>query len=97
MQGNASSKDGNKHLNATIVLAKIAISFFKKFQVGDIREIPFIYKDFSPKFKEIYQKLLVFMDKHVYPNEQLYQSQVRTGAGRWKITPECIAPIQQEA
>ena len=97
MQGNASSKDGNKHLKYTKGCATIAFSFFKKFQVGDIREIPFIYKDFSPKFKEIYQKLLVFMDKHVFPNELLYYSQVRTGAGRWKITPECIAPIQKEA
>ncbi len=37
------------------------------------------------------------MDKHVYPNEKLYMSQIRTGDDRWIYVPEILSEIQQIA
>ena len=40
----------------------------------------------SAKVKDLEKRLRVFMDEHIYPNEQLYHDQVEAG-GRWKIPP----------
>src|SRR5262245_46300605 len=40
---------------------------------------------YSPKVKEWQQKLNVFMDEHVYPNEQIHREQIE--ASRWEQPP----------
>ncbi|MEO8028863.1 MAG: acyl-CoA dehydrogenase family protein [Bryobacteraceae bacterium] len=42
--------------------------------------------DFSPKVKDLQQRLTAFMDEHVYPNEKLFEQQVNSG-DRWKVIP----------
>jgi len=46
--------------------------------------------EFSDKVKELQDRLLAFMDEHVYPNEQTYHDDIAAG-GRW-----CILPIMEE-
>ena len=51
--------------------------------------------DFSPKVEAMREQLLEFMDRHIYPNEQLVAAQVAEG-DRWK-TPEIITELKQLA
>ncbi len=39
--------------------------------------------EFSPKVQDLRQRLLAFMDRHIYPNEALYLEQVEEG-DRWE-------------
>ena len=42
----------------------------------------------SPKAKETTDRLNNFMDKHVYPNNETYHSQIENfGADRWQVVP----------
>jgi len=51
--------------------------------------------DFSPKVEAMREQLLEFMDRHIYPNEQLVAEQVAMG-DRWE-TPEIITELKQLA
>ncbi len=42
--------------------------------------------DFSPKVKELEQRLTAFMNEYIYPNEKTYAAQVNEG-NRWKAVP----------
>ncbi len=42
--------------------------------------------ELSPRAQELRQKLLAFMDEHIYPNEPLYYDQINQG-DRWKPVP----------
>ena len=41
---------------------------------------------YSPKVQELQQKLIAFMDQHIYPNEPLYYRQIAEG-DRWQPVP----------
>src|SRR5262249_42793068 len=41
--------------------------------------------EYSPRVKELRQRLLAFMDEHVYPSESAYQEQIQ--AERWRPPP----------
>jgi acyl-CoA dehydrogenase len=41
--------------------------------------------DYSPRVKDLRQRLLAFMDEHVYPSERAYQEQIQ--AERWRPPP----------
>ncbi|MEL6869489.1 MAG: acyl-CoA dehydrogenase family protein [Pseudomonadota bacterium] len=43
--------------------------------------------DYTPKVQELRERLLAFMDKHVYPNEQTYFDQLTAADTRWHIPP----------
>jgi len=51
--------------------------------------------DFSPKVAAMREQLLEFMDRHVYPNEQVFAAQVAEG-DRFE-TPEIITELKQLA
>ena len=42
--------------------------------------------EFSGKVKDLQQKLIAFMDEHIYPNEKAYYDQVAEG-DRWAVPP----------
>ena len=42
--------------------------------------------DYSPKTRELQNRLERFMDEHIYPNEAVYHAQVGDGE-RWKVLP----------
>ena len=42
--------------------------------------------DFSPKVQDLRQRLLAFMDEHIYPNEALFREQIAEG-DRWAPPP----------
>lgn len=42
---------------------------------------------YSPKVQELRQRLLAFMETHVYPAESVYWQQVAEGDDRWQPTP----------
>ena len=51
----------------------------------------------SPKAKETTDRLNDFMDKHVYPNNETYHSQIENfGADRWQVVP-VIEDLKKEA
>ena len=51
----------------------------------------------SPKAKETTDRLNNFMDKHVYPNNETYHSQIENfGADRWQVVP-VIEDLKKEA
>jgi acyl-CoA dehydrogenase len=51
-------------------------------------------KPTSKKFKEVYVKLLKFMDDFVYPNEALFAKQLKENP--WAI-PQILTDLQQKA
>ena len=42
--------------------------------------------EYSAKVKELQQRLIAFMDEHIYPNEQLMEEQIESG-DRWQPVP----------
>ncbi|HRO61441.1 MAG TPA: acyl-CoA dehydrogenase family protein [Burkholderiaceae bacterium] len=55
--------------------------------------------DFSPKCKEMQQKLLAFMDEHVYPNEHRYHEEVEANrrAGNAWVPTKVIEELKPKA
>ena len=51
--------------------------------------------EFSPKVQDIRNRLLAFMDEHVYPNETLYAEQIEEG-DRWQ-RPALLADLKLKA
>jgi len=45
-----------------------------------------MFPELSPRVTELRQRLLAFMDEHIYPNERRYEEQLRTG-DRWQPPP----------
>src|SRR5437763_16080387 len=40
----------------------------------------------SPSVRELYQRLVAFMEEHIYPNERRYDEQLQAG-NRWQSPP----------
>ena len=51
--------------------------------------------EFSPKVQELRERLLAFMDAHIYPNEALYLQQIEQG-DRWEPV-EILAELKGRA
>lgn len=51
--------------------------------------------EFSPKVRELRERLLAFMDEHIYPNEKLFFRQVEEG-DRWE-PPRMLAGLKARA
>ena len=51
--------------------------------------------DYSPKTKDLQQRLIAFMDEHVYPNEKRFNEEVATG-DRWQPT-EIVETLKKKA
>lgn len=51
--------------------------------------------EFSPKVQNLRERLLAFMDEHIYPNEEVYQQQVNEG-DRWE-PPAIIEEAKEKA
>jgi acyl-CoA dehydrogenase len=51
-----------------------------------IPDDPYIGFQVTPRARGIYESLRVFMDEHVYPNEELFREQINAG-GRWQPVP----------
>jgi len=43
--------------------------------------------EFSERSQQLREKLIAFMDAHVYPNERVYHEQLEHGPSRWHIPP----------
>lgn len=41
----------------------------------------------SPKVTQLREKILAFMDQHVYPSEPAFYEQLQEGASRWQVPP----------
>ncbi|MFP6581404.1 MAG: acyl-CoA dehydrogenase family protein [Candidatus Hydrogenedentota bacterium] len=54
--------------------------------------------DYTPKVQELRERLIAFMDKHIYPNEELFAEQLNEG-DRWQPIQiiEDLKPIAREA
>ena len=51
--------------------------------------------DFSPKTQAFRERLLAFMDEHIYPNEDLFREQIAEG-NRW-VPPEILEELKPKA
>src|SRR6202142_4240104 len=51
-----------------------------------LRDNPRMHFPYPPKVQELQQKLIAFMDQHIYPNEPLYYRQIAEG-DRWQPVP----------
>lgn len=51
--------------------------------------------DYTPRMKEMQERLRAFMDEHIYPNEARYEQEVSTGE-RWKVI-EVIEELKPKA
>ena len=47
---------------------------------------PYLGFQVAPRAREIYERLRVFMDEHVCPNEEVFREQINTGE-RWQPVP----------
>ncbi|MEN1967513.1 acyl-CoA dehydrogenase [Lentibacillus sp. N15] len=52
---------------------------------------------YSTKVKELQNKLIAFMDEHVYPNEATYKEQLNQQASRWEAIPPIMEELKQKA
>ena len=52
--------------------------------------------DYPPKVQQLRQRLLEFMDEHIYPHERTFQDQIRSGPSRWQ-PPPIIEELKQKA
>ncbi|WP_431027245.1 acyl-CoA dehydrogenase family protein [Lysinibacillus sp. LZ02] len=52
--------------------------------------------ELSEKVKELREKLLLFMDEHIYPNEAVYEQQLEKATSRWTIMP-IIEELKEKA
>lgn len=43
--------------------------------------------DYSPKVKELQKRVQIFMEEHVYPNEEIFYNQLNNQGDRWQIPP----------
>jgi acyl-CoA dehydrogenase len=53
--------------------------------------------EYSPKVKELQQKLTAFMEEYIYPNEKVYQEQVDAAEDRWSIVPPIMEELKAKA
>lgn len=53
--------------------------------------------DYSEKMKRYEQKVLNFMNDHVYPNESVYQEQLHAQQSRWSETPPIMEELKNKA
>ena len=53
--------------------------------------------DYSPKVKELQSQLHQFMEQFIYPNESVYEEQVKSGEGSWKYVPPIIEELKEAA
>ncbi|GFZ87195.1 acyl-CoA dehydrogenase [Compostibacillus humi] len=51
----------------------------------------------SEKIKELKEKLLRFMDEHVYPNERVYEEQLLEQEDRWARVPPIMEELKAKA
>ena len=52
--------------------------------------------DFSPKVQKLRERLLVFMDEAVGPNERVYQEQLEAADDRW-VSPPIMEQMKEQA
>ncbi|MBM7703745.1 acyl-CoA dehydrogenase [Metabacillus iocasae] len=52
---------------------------------------------YSPKVKELQQKLNRFMEEQIYPNEKLYEQQLNEQQSRWSHVPPVMEELKQKA
>ncbi|WP_110113339.1 acyl-CoA dehydrogenase [Bacillus sp. CGMCC 1.16541] len=52
---------------------------------------------YSPKVKELQQKLHRFMEEHIYPNEKRYEQQLNEQKSRWSDVPPIMEELKQKA
>lgn len=52
---------------------------------------------FSSRAQETLEKLKQFMEEHVFPNEKLFHSQIRTDDQRWKVYPAVVEGLKERA
>lgn len=51
----------------------------------------------NDRVKELREKLLVFMDEVIYPNEQTYRDQLNEGESRWSEVPPIMEEMKAKA
>ncbi|KAL4434943.1 hypothetical protein ABPG74_017699 [Tetrahymena malaccensis] len=98
--GNASSTNaGLYHKNAKFLANRCKLMIKKS--SGEIPPNPKlqgIFNNFSAKYKELERKLIIFMDKYVYPNEQTYYNQISEDKKlRWQTVPPILKQLQEKA
>ncbi|EGR27421.1 hypothetical protein IMG5_196030 [Ichthyophthirius multifiliis] len=103
LQGNSSSQNAQNFLAKTKYLSKKALEMSQR-STGELTKKLNQYKhgslfqdSFSQKFHDIYIKLNIFMNQHVYPNEQKFFQQIKTGEDRWKYVPQILFELQKKA
>ena len=52
--------------------------------------------DYTPKVSALRERLIAFMDEHVYPNEQTYHEYLAQAEDRWTIPP-VMETLKEEA
>ncbi|MHA6252227.1 acyl-CoA dehydrogenase [Oceanobacillus sp. CAU 1775] len=52
---------------------------------------------YSPKVIKLQEKLLHFMEEHVYPNEALYNEQLNAQENRWTSVPPIMEELKEKA
>ncbi|MEK3854383.1 acyl-CoA dehydrogenase [Cytobacillus sp. FSL H8-0458] len=52
---------------------------------------------YSPKVQELIEKLNVFMEENVYPNEPLYEQQLNELENRWSAIPPIMEELKRKA
>src|SRR3546814_8883661 len=52
--------------------------------------------EYSERTKELKARVEDFMNRYIYPNEELYYEQLEEGGNRWKVVP-IIEEVKQKA
>lgn len=52
---------------------------------------------YSQKTKDLQERLISFMDEHVYPNERIFEQQLNEQENRWSQVPPIMEELKQKA
>src|SRR3546814_19072846 len=55
-----------------------------------------LFRSYSERTKELKARVEDFMNRYIYPNEELYYEQLEEGGNRWKVVP-IIEEVKQKA
>jgi acyl-CoA dehydrogenase len=59
--------------------------------------VEYSYLNYSPKFIELREKLIYFMERYVFSNEMTFMHQIGQGENRWKINPPIMEELKVKA
>lgn len=95
--GNASNRMASYYDKITVSYANLAAAISKGKYPWTLRPVKYSLLTYSSRFDELQATLIDFMERHIFPAEKVYHSQIETGEKRWKVVPAVLFELMEKA